>query len=491
MSIPLRILFVEDMEEDAVLMVRELKRGGFDPSWERVDEEQALQDALRGSRWDIVISDYSMPSFSGVEALKIVKEHNDQTPFIIVSGIIGEQTAVEVMKAGAQDYFLKSAITRLPLAVDRELREAQARRKQRASSQALRDIQARFHAFMNAAPMPTWIKDDQLRYSYVNPAQSNFFGMSTSDMDGLSDFDLMSTGAAETSEDNDRRVLEEKRELHSQETVFDANHNARILDIVRFPISGVGGKGDMVAGLAIDVTERERSRRELEVAISRQQLLASRVIEVQERERAHLARGLHDDVGQSLTALKINLQTIQKVGSLEGPSLQNAIDIVTSVLSQVRSLSLDLRPPQLDNLGLVATLRSYVEQKSKLGGVNGWFESAGFSGDVNELHPDIENTCFRIVQEAVTNILRHAQCQNIWVTAERLQDQVYLSIRDDGNGFDIERARSSAISGTSSGLLNMEERAVLVGGSMDISSTLGEGSEIVMYLPFAPVVRRI
>ncbi|MFJ3046600.1 ATP-binding protein [Herbaspirillum chlorophenolicum] len=487
MSIPLRVLFVEDMEEDAVLMVRELKRAGFEPTWLRVDDEPALLGALREARWDIVISDYSMPAFSGVEALKIVKQDNDQTPFIIVSGVIGEQTAVEVMKAGAQDYFLKSAIARLPHAVERELRDAQARRKQRASAQALREMQARFNAFMNAAPMPTWIKDAQLRYSYVNPAQSAFFGMTPGDMDGLTDFDLMSTGAAQASQESDRKVLRDRCELHTQETVFDYNHNARILDVVRFPIHGEG-KGDMVAGLAIDVTEREQSRRELELAIQRQQLLSSRVIEVQERERQHLARGLHDDVGQSLTALKITLETIRKNGSLEGPSLQNGIDIVTAVLAQVRGLSLDLRPPQLDNLGLIAALRSYVEQKSRLAGVSGWFESSGHD---DGLHHDIENTAFRIVQEAVTNILRHAKCKNIRVKIDRQQDQLYLCIRDDGQGFDIETARSNAISGTSFGLLNMEERAVLVGGSMDISSAPGEGTEIVMHLPVAPVVRRI
>ncbi|MBO9535416.1 ATP-binding protein [Herbaspirillum sp.] len=487
MSIPLRVLFVEDMEEDAVLMVRELKRAGFEPTWLRVDNEAALLGALRDSRWDIVISDYSMPAFSGVEALKVVKKDNDQTPFIIVSGVIGEQTAVEVMKAGAQDYFLKSAITRLPHAVERELRDAQARRKQRASAQALREMQARFNAFMNAAPMPTWIKDAQLRYSYVNPAQSAFFGMTPGDMDGLTDADLMSSGAAEAAQENDRKVLQDRCELHTQETVFDHNHNARILEVVRFPLHGEG-RGDMVAGLALDVTEREESRRELELAIQRQQLLSSRVIEVQERERQHLARGLHDDVGQSLTALKITLETIRKTGTLEGPALQNGIDIVTSVLAQVRSLSLDLRPPQLDNLGLTAALRSYVEQKSRMAGVNGWFESGGQEG---KLHHDIENTAFRIVQEAVTNILRHAGCRNIWVRIERQQDQLYLSIRDDGQGFDVERARSNAISGTSFGLLNMEERAVLVGGSMDISSAPGEGTEIVMHLPAAPVVRRI
>jgi len=485
MSIPLRVLFVEDMEEDVILMVRELKRGGFEPTWLRVDTEPDMRAALE-EQWDIVISDYAMPMFSGVDALAQLKRHNDQIPFIIVSGAIGEQTAVEVMKAGAQDFFLKSSITRLPIAVERELRDALVRRKQRASATALREMQARFYAFMNAAPMPAWIKDADLRYLYVNPAQSTFFGMTPSDMIGLSDFDLMSSGAAHNAELNDRQVLHDNCELHTQETVVDASHNPKILDVVRFP---VGSEGKVLAaGLAMDMTERVQSQKELEQAMQRQKILASRVIEVQERERQHLARGLHDDVGQSLTALKINLETIKKTGSLEGPSLQNGIDIVTAVLSQVRSLSLDLRPPQLDNLGLIATLRSYVENKSSLAKVKCWFESSSLPA---VLHPDIENTCFRIVQEAVTNILRHAQSHNIWVKVSQRLDHLIVSIRDDGVGFDVEQARSNAISGTSFGLLNMEERAVLVGGSMEISSKPGGGVEIAFQLPVTPVMRRI
>lgn len=485
MNIALRVLFVEDIEEDVILMVRELQRGGFDATWQRVETASDMKAALH-DKWDIVISDYSMPMFSAVEALELVKRQTDQIPFIIVSGAIGEQTAVEVMKAGAQDYFLKSSIARLPIAVERELRDALVRRKQRASAAALREMQVRFYAFMNAAPMPAWIKDVDLRYLYVNPAQSTFFGMTPSDMVGLSDFDLMTSAAAQNSQANDRKILKSRREMHTQEIVFDFNHNPKIMDIVRFPI----GSEDKIlaAGLAVDVSERVHSQKELEQAMQRQQILASRVIEVQERERQHLARGLHDDVGQLLTALKINLESIKKSGSLDGPALQNGIDIVSSVLSQVRSLSLDLRPPQLDNLGLIATLRSYIENQSRLANVKGWFESTPLSV---VLHHDIENTCFRIVQEAVTNILRHAQAQNIWVKVGQYQDQLNVSIRDDGKGFDIERARSNAISGTSFGLLNMEERAVMVGGTMDIIALPGAGIEIVFELPVAPLMRRI
>jgi two-component system, NarL family, sensor histidine kinase UhpB len=432
-----------------------------------------------------VISDYAMPSFSGVEALALLQRHDAEIPFIIVSGAIGEQTAVEVMKAGAQDYFLKSSIARLPIAVERELRDAQVRRKQRASAAALREMQARFHAFMNAAPMPAWIKDADSRYLYVNPAQSAFFGLSPAEMIGMSEMDLMTNGAAQNAQTNDREVLHSKHEIHTQETIIDAAHRPRILDVTRFPL--ISDDNILAAGLAIDVTERVQSQNELELAMQRQQILASRVIEVQERERQHLARGLHDDVGQSLTALKINLETIKKTGSLDGPALQNGIDIVSAVLSQVRSLSLDLRPPQLDNLGLIATLRSYVENKAGLANLKCWFESAPLP---LPMHHDIENTCFRIVQEVVTNILRHAMASNIWVQVVQHEDQLHVSIRDDGRGFDLDLARNNAVSGISFGLLNMEERAALVGGTMEMCSVPGRGTEITVQLPVAPVMRR-
>jgi len=106
------------------------------------------------------------------------------------------------------------------------------------------------------------------------------------------------------------------------------------------------------------------------------------------------------------------------------------------------------------------------------------------------MHHDIENTCFRIVQEVVTNILRHAMASNIWVQVVQHEDQLHVSIRDDGRGFDLDLARKNAVSGISFGLLNMEERAALVGGTMEMCSAPGRGTEITVQLPVAPVMRR-
>jgi signal transduction histidine kinase len=146
----LRVLLVEDSEDDADLLQLALKRGGYDVRSERVDTPEIMDAALRRGGWDIVISDYVMPRFSGLDALKLMQSHGLDVPFIIVSGHIGEELAVAAMKSGANDYVMKDKLARLVPAVARELREAQSRRARRASEEALRQSEARLICSLEA-----------------------------------------------------------------------------------------------------------------------------------------------------------------------------------------------------------------------------------------------------------------------------------------------------------------------------------------------------
>jgi PAS domain S-box-containing protein len=137
MSKPLRVLIVEDSEDDAALLERELRRGGYKPATKRVETAKAMSAELKQQQWDIVISDYVLPSFSGRKALTLLKEAGLDLPFIIISGKIGEDTAVEAMKAGAHDYMMKDRLTRLIPAIQRELEEAAVRRARRLAEEAL------------------------------------------------------------------------------------------------------------------------------------------------------------------------------------------------------------------------------------------------------------------------------------------------------------------------------------------------------------------
>src|SRR5258706_8011449 len=140
MGAPLRVLIVEDSEDDTQLLVRELSRGGYDVSYERIATLDKLDDALTAN-WDLIITDYSMPGFSGLSALTVVRDRGLETPFFFVSGTNGEETAGTAMKLGAQDYIMKSNLARLLPAIARELADAEMRRGRRRLEQQVRQLQ--------------------------------------------------------------------------------------------------------------------------------------------------------------------------------------------------------------------------------------------------------------------------------------------------------------------------------------------------------------
>jgi signal transduction histidine kinase len=232
---------------------------------------------------------------------------------------------------------------------------------------------------------------------------------------------------------------------------------------------------------ATSVLEHARLFEQVRAGRERSQLLAQQLMEAQEAERRRLARELHDEIGQALTAVKINLQSIaQAPGELAAGRLQESLAIVDQALQQVRSLSLDLRPSLLDDLGLVAALRWYLDRQGQRAGL-----AVEFVADPPGLRAaaELETACFRVAQEALTNIVRHAQAQRVWVELRQNEAELQMRIRDDGKGFDVAAARQRAVHGASLGLLGMQERVVLLRGLLNIQSEAGLGTTIQVRLP--------
>jgi two-component system, NarL family, sensor histidine kinase UhpB len=178
MGAPLKVLLVEDSEDDALLLVRRLRRGDYDPTWERVDTAAAMEDALDGRSWDLVISDHSMPAFSSSAALELLRRKGFvDLPFIIVSGQIGEDAAVAAMRAGAHDYLMKDDLARLNSAIERELREADVRRERRRAEVALRVSETRFRLMIEQSPLSTQIFSPDGRTLRVNRAWEELWGV--------------------------------------------------------------------------------------------------------------------------------------------------------------------------------------------------------------------------------------------------------------------------------------------------------------------------
>ncbi|NIR49139.1 PAS domain-containing protein [candidate division KSB1 bacterium] len=156
MSKPIRVLIVEDSEDDVLILLRHLRRNGFSPIYEVVETAEAMRAALKKQQCDVIISDYSMPNFDGLTALQTLKETGLDLPFIIVSGVIGEEVAVSAMRAGAHDYLMKNNLTRLIPAIERELQEATERRQRRLAEQALRESEKRYKMATEAGNVGVW-----------------------------------------------------------------------------------------------------------------------------------------------------------------------------------------------------------------------------------------------------------------------------------------------------------------------------------------------
>src|SRR6266478_2590644 len=141
MGVPLCVLMIEDSEDDALMVLRELKRAGYDVNSKLVDSSDTLKASLAAQQWDLIVSDFSMPRFSGTEALKLVRSTGSDAPFIFISGTMGEDTAVAALKGGAQDYLIKTNLKRLVPAVRRELREVEDRRERKRLEQHVQQLQ--------------------------------------------------------------------------------------------------------------------------------------------------------------------------------------------------------------------------------------------------------------------------------------------------------------------------------------------------------------
>jgi signal transduction histidine kinase len=215
--------------------------------------------------------------------------------------------------------------------------------------------------------------------------------------------------------------------------------------------------------------ERERAETAL---LEQRAALSRRLIEAQEAERRSIARELHDDFGQVLTAIRLNLERA-------GVDLGESIDLVDQAIGRVRDLALDLRPAILDDLGLASALRWYGARETKRAGLVFRAKVA----DIEErLSPVVEITCFRLVQEALTNAVRHAQARSVTVTLDVKPDELVLDVSDDGRGFDL-RETGHRVGREGLGLVGMQERVSLAGGTLSIDAAPGRGTVIRARFP--------
>ncbi len=281
MGKPLRTLIVEDSENDALLVLRELERGGYDATFERVETAEAMTAALEKQTWDVIIADYNLPHFSAPEALKLLQQSGLDLPFIVISGTVGEEAAVATMKAGAHDYLMKDNLTRLVPAVERELREADVRKERKRAEEALRESEKRYRLLAENAKDVIWTVDMNMRPTYMSPSITRLLGYSIEEAMDLPMEAAYTSASFETA----RKVLaeelvienmEQKDLFRSRTLELELNRKDGSIVLVEVNFSLIrepDGRPAKILAIARDITERKQARQQ----IARQNAILSAV----------------------------------------------------------------------------------------------------------------------------------------------------------------------------------------------------------------------
>ena len=497
----LRVLLVEDVEDDALLILRALRSGGFQPEHKRVETPEAMKSALADGSWDIIISDHSMPKFSGAAALALLRQTGLDVPFIVVSGTIGEETAVAMMKAGAHDYLMKGHLARLAPAVERELQEAEQHRQRRRAEESLRESEERFRQLAEHSSEGFWfatVKPEQI--AYVSPAMERIWGQPAEKLCGQP----RAWVAAIHQEDRPRIIKAFEAWIAGETDRFDQEYRVVRPDgSVRWvQDSGTAvrdGRGHIVrlGGIARDITERKQ----LEAQFFRAQRLES---------IGALAGGIAHDLNNALAPVLMGVELLKeglgkedRISMLDTmqASAQRGAEMVKQILTFARGVS--GKPAVLEPKHLVTeiakmcrdTFPPAIQVKNKVAQ-----NVHRVEGNATQFHQVLLNLCVNARDAMPEGGTLGIEAANIVLdkaiapgrSAAVSGPHLLLSVSDTGHGMSPEvlcrifepfYTTKGPDQGTGLGLSTVQGIVKAHNGFIEVSSEMGKGTTFKVYLP--------
>ena len=469
------MLLLEDLRSDADVITLQLRKLQYPREIKVVTNRRDFEAALLDFHPHIVLSDYSLPQYTGMDALLQVRRTHPYLPFIICTGSMNEEIAVACIKAGADDYVLKDSLGRLCSAVESALAAKQnVYEKERAVAE-LAESEANIRAITTHAPDGIYKVDPSGKVVYSNRVfdASKGWGKNGSlitemvlapDRERLNQALVQSLSTTETAT------------LELRANTGDADERW-----LMFRIGPVSGASPMALVCIVnEITARVFAERETRELNEQLQTLAKYLENVREEEKERIAIEIHDQLGQELTGTKLALYWMrqqlllpdlndQRDGMLE--RVDYLIDLTTTTIETVRRIAHELRPVVLDNMGLEAALDWHVVNYNKSAKTK-----CSLHVDIGSLRFEkgFSTAIYRIVQEALTNISKHSDASKAWVDFLVEEDELLLQIRDNGKGLDAEAAMKS----NSLGLFGIRERLRPWRGRFNLKSELGKGSSL-------------
>ena len=485
-----RILIVEDSADDAELEVRLLRRGGCNLTYQRVDTPQAMLAALDGGHWDLVIADYSMPHFSGLDALKMLRDRGLDLPLILVSGAVGEEVAVEAMRCGADDYVLKSNLARLPLAVERELRDSEVRVERKRA-------EARYRSLADRVPVGLYSVSPAGDIVEANPALIEMLGFQ--DGDSLKRADVAELWLRPKERSRFEAVIEKEGVVRNFEMEMRRRDGSVIwCEQSARAVYDAAGKVERYEGVLVDFTSRKRAEQEANRARDRVRDLALEAARLRSDFLASMSHEIRTPLAGIIGAAELlslsdltpeqrrQTEIVHTSGELLLTTVNDILDFSKLAAGRVVLEKLDfdlveLTENLIDSFAAVAhakgiELALYVDVNMP----------TGLRGDPSRLR--------QILNNLVSNAIKFTQHGEVIVRANRMEDAagdvlVRFEVADTGIGIasemqgrlfqpfvQAEGSTNRRFGGTGLGLVIAARLAEQMGGEIGFESAPGKGS---------------
>jgi two-component system sensor histidine kinase UhpB len=502
----LRVLLVEDSENDAALLELALQRAGFDLHSERVESAAGLNASLDKHAWDVIIADYVMPGFDGLSALALVKSRGMDIPFIIVSGHITDDTAVAAMKAGAHDYVMKDNLTRLAPAVERELRDVEVRNARRQAEKKLWEEHEFRHAIENSIPSGISVVNLDGSQTYVNPAFCEMVGWSDSELIGrkapfaywpeedMNQITAALTKVIDGDPPSDGFELRYRRKNGDLFDVFilvtplrDGFENvcgwlSSVTDITRLKQAEAELRRSHEQ-LETRVRERtadlSKANTQLQAAMAERRRLEHELLEITEKERRRIGLDLHDDLGQKLSGIALMAKGLQiklgKEGSTEAKEAGKIHKLIQQAMDHASDVAHDLATLDLKQKDLPEALRELSRHARNSFKISCRFQSAE---NVPQLESNVVRQLYKITQEALTNAIKHGKTKRVGIALATDKKRLQLTIRNSGVPFPSVVSQNAGM-----GLRIMNYRANLIDASIEIKPGRPDGTVINCVVP--------
>ena len=476
----IKILIAEHDSVDLELLENELQGSGLAYISRIVQNEVEYRDALPSFLPDVILADFTFPSFDGPTALKIREELTPDTPFIFVSGTIGEERSIELIKTGVTDYVLKDKLFTLNHKLRRALAESKSSKEKKQKEKELLQSERRLAMAQQMAHMGNWEVDFATMHISCSDEIFRLFGLPPGSTPQSWEFALSFIHSHDI-ERVQKRIVEAKQTLQDFSMNFRIRRrNGNVRDVysegkVEF---NPAGEATGFYGIALDVTETIS----LENKLAKERLITQRkithaVLTALENERAHIGHELNENLSQILATSKMYIQLSVKQENCQA-YLDMAMGFIQDAMTGIKRISKALIIPDTHIISLTDNIKNLIYDLSLLHPLNIEFHR----GDIkaNLLGEKMQLNIFRIVQEQLNNILIHSNATAAHIRFGRLKTGMVLSISDNGEGCDILKATGGV------GIINIKTRAELYDGRVDIISSPGNGYELIVQLAVTP-----